>query len=181
MKGNGEGFSIDHQPECLTARLMERHVSLLGFYSTLHSAEQMALLHGFIEFVSQLIDHARERLVCVCLTVSAARRSTCCSDSWVISIMLYVRSICSMSAYNSRKGYIICQPHRRADCWCKQTDRKGRLSLSIHLKVVKFFFPYMSHCCHFAVSSDLLIFRPFSTPEIMLFSFHLMGFWMFLL
>lgn len=65
MKGNGEGFSIDHQPKCLTARLMERHVSLLGYYSTLHSAEQMALLHGFIEFVSQLIDHAHERLVCV--------------------------------------------------------------------------------------------------------------------
>lgn len=64
-KGNGEGFSIDHQPECLTARLMERHVSLLGYYSTLRSAEQMALHREFIEFVSQLIDHAHELLVCV--------------------------------------------------------------------------------------------------------------------
>jgi len=65
VKGNREALSIEHQPECVTVGLMERHLSLLGYYSTLRSAEQMALLHGFIEFVSQLIDPAPERLVCV--------------------------------------------------------------------------------------------------------------------
>ncbi len=65
VKGNRDDLSTDHQQKYVTAGLIEWHLSLLGYYSTLRIAEQVALLHGFIEFVSQLIDPAHERLVCV--------------------------------------------------------------------------------------------------------------------
>ncbi len=65
VKGNRDDLSTDHQQKCVTAELIEWHLSLLGYYSTVRIAEQMALLRGFIEFVSQLIDPAHERLVCI--------------------------------------------------------------------------------------------------------------------